>query len=63
MSASHADYISSATATVFPVKQLCAACRARGVISVVDGAHAAGQLKLDMNDMCPDFFVCEYVHD
>ena len=51
------DYISSPTATVFPVKELCAVCRERNVISVIDGAHAPGQVKLDMDDIKPDFFV------
>jgi len=36
------DQISSATAMVFPIAGLVAACRERGVPIVVDGAHAPG---------------------
>ena len=38
------DQITSATATVFPVDRLVAACRAAGVPVVVDGAHGPGLL-------------------
>ena len=55
-----ADYISSPTATLFPVKELCAICRQRNIVSVVDGAHAPGQVKLDMDDLKADFFVGMY---
>jgi isopenicillin-N epimerase len=42
------DHVSSATALVFPVREIVEACRARGVDVLVDGAHVPGMLKVDV---------------
>ena len=42
------DHITSCPAVLLPVARLCAACRARGVRTMVDGAHAVGALPLDV---------------
>ena len=38
------DHVSSKPAVLFPVAELCALCRERGVPSLVDGAHCPGLL-------------------
>jgi isopenicillin-N epimerase len=42
------DHITSPTALVFPVEPIAAACAARGVELLIDGAHAPGMLDLNV---------------
>jgi isopenicillin-N epimerase len=51
------DHISSAGAVVFPIREMAAICRARGVPVAVDGAHAPGQLALDVPSLGVDWYV------
>jgi isopenicillin-N epimerase len=50
------SHITSPTALIFPLKEICRRARAAGILSVVDGAHAVGQVPLDMNDLGADFY-------
>jgi selenocysteine lyase/cysteine desulfurase len=49
-------HVSSNSGDVLPVADICAAARARGILSLVDGAQAFGVLDLDLSAIKPDFF-------
>ena len=51
------DHISSAGAVVFPVREMAAICRERGVPVAIDGAHALGQLPLDVPGLGVEWYV------
>lgn len=45
------DHVTSQTALIFPIAKIVAELRARGVETLVDGAHAAGFLPLDIQSI------------
>jgi selenocysteine lyase/cysteine desulfurase len=48
--------ILSPTGTVMPVRKICDAARARGVITVVDGAHMNGQIPMRIVELGCDYY-------
>uniref|UniRef100_A0A915KZG2 Aminotransferase class V domain-containing protein n=1 Tax=Romanomermis culicivorax TaxID=13658 RepID=A0A915KZG2_ROMCU len=51
------SHISSVPAAIFPVKKLVKMGRERNTAVLVDGAHALGQIEVDLQDLDPDFYV------
>ncbi len=51
------SHLTSASGLIFPVQELCQRARAMGIITVVDGAHAPGQIApLDIPSLGADFY-------
>lgn len=48
--------ISSATALIFPVKEICDKARTLGLITIIDGAHVPGHIDLNIQELNPDFY-------
>ncbi|PWA06406.1 aminotransferase class V-fold PLP-dependent enzyme [Flavobacterium psychrotolerans] len=48
--------ISSATALIFPVKEICDKARELGLITIIDGAHVPGHIELNIQELNPDFY-------
>ena len=48
--------ITTHTGLIFPIQKICKAARAKGIITVVDGAHLAGQIPFRIDDFGCDVF-------
>ncbi len=51
------DHITSPTALVMPLERIIPKLRAHGALVIVDGAHAIGQVPLDLAALAPDWYV------
>jgi isopenicillin-N epimerase len=50
------SHISTATGLVLPVAEICTIARSRGVLTVIDGAHAPGMIAVDLRAIGCDFY-------
>jgi len=51
------DHISSTPAVLFDIEKMIKYFRTKGILTLVDGAHAIGAIELDLNKIDPDFYL------
>ena len=50
------SHITSATALRFPIEEICALAKQKGILTFVDGAHAPGQIHIDLVNLGVDMY-------
>jgi isopenicillin-N epimerase len=50
------SHITSPTALIFPAELICQRARAEGILTVIDGAHAPGQIDINLSAMGVDYY-------
>ena len=50
------SHITSTTALIFPIAELCRRARAADILTLIDGAHAPGHIALQLDDLGADFY-------
>jgi isopenicillin-N epimerase len=51
------SHVTSPSALIMPVEEICRRARAAGILTVIDGAHAPGQVELNLEAIGADFYV------
>ncbi|HVP43987.1 MAG TPA: aminotransferase class V-fold PLP-dependent enzyme [Terriglobales bacterium] len=50
------SHITTVTGVVLPVKEICALARAKGLVSMIDGAHVPGMMRLNIGELGCDMY-------
>jgi isopenicillin-N epimerase len=50
------SHITSTTALIFPVKEICEIAKEKGLLTIVDGAHVPGHIPLDLSLLQADVY-------
>lgn len=50
------NQMSSATALLFPVQEICDKARELGILTIIDGAHIPAHIPLDVKKLNPDYY-------
>ncbi len=50
------SHLTSPTAVQMPIDLICSKARLQGIRTLIDGAHAPGQLDINLNTLCADYY-------
>jgi isopenicillin-N epimerase len=50
------SHITSGTAVILPIREICVRAREAGILTIIDGAHVPGQIPLDLEDLGADIY-------